>query len=461
MSSFKKISIVKEEESEENPGGYERRVALHPHDVKKLVEAGCCVSVQRSAGIGVGIQDQQYIAVGASIESHDDVYANKDLIIKYKGPSKKNIEAMTPGTTILCMAHLSSFPDRDLHLKSRGIHTISMENIAEFMQPLPRDTTASIKIAEYFVKNMDEDIADLCVIFIGLSDRLAGAFKYISRQNPKQVFVSAELDWEHFFKISENDKVLIVTDTSENPLNSTQAEDIARLDVRFLDIADETFNKLIFENPPIPKYGKRKIACLHETGYCAANYGVYLTSNVSSLLRETSKGVAVVLGYGNVAQGAIKALLDAGFRTIRVVTRRYFNDPVLKTWFKDSHIIICGAEQSPYLRGENYYITNDNIENDIQKGAVVIDLIGGTKDNRSPVEPLVSTTFLPDVHVVKNGVFIAGLWGWDQIGMLYESAEKYSNAIIDVLLGEDRLINGLESVSPSVQPALAFREVSK
>ena len=67
------IGLAKEVESPENPGALEKRVALIPDDVKKLIETGCNVDVEDGAGDGVGFSNDEYEAIGANIVSHQDL----------------------------------------------------------------------------------------------------------------------------------------------------------------------------------------------------------------------------------------------------------------------------------------------------------------------------------------------------------------------------------------------------
>ncbi len=84
--SFRSIGIARERESPENPGGLEKRVALIPTDVASLVEAGCEVAVEAGAGERIGFQDSQYREAGASIVKGEEIYRDRDLLIKFKGP---------------------------------------------------------------------------------------------------------------------------------------------------------------------------------------------------------------------------------------------------------------------------------------------------------------------------------------------------------------------------------------
>jgi len=46
------------------------------------------------------------------------------------------------------------------------------------------------------------------------------------------------------------------------------------------------------------------------------------------------------------------------------------------------------------------------------------------------------------------------LWGWPMLGMMRESAIKYSSQITDVLIGREKLIEGIDTLTPGVKRAL-------
>ena len=89
--AFKDVALVKEIESPENPGGLEKRVALTPEDVGQLTSAGVNVFVEYGAGSGVEFADDEYIENGAVMQTADEIYKDKDMIIKFKGPSLESI----------------------------------------------------------------------------------------------------------------------------------------------------------------------------------------------------------------------------------------------------------------------------------------------------------------------------------------------------------------------------------
>ncbi|EPC51661.1 alanine dehydrogenase, partial [Lacticaseibacillus paracasei subsp. paracasei CNCM I-4270] len=59
-----KVGVVKEQKAGEG------RVAVTPENVKKLVDAGATVLVEKSAGVGAGFPDADYAAAGGTIVSH-------------------------------------------------------------------------------------------------------------------------------------------------------------------------------------------------------------------------------------------------------------------------------------------------------------------------------------------------------------------------------------------------------
>lgn len=78
-------------------GNNEKRVALIPCDVAKLISYGAIVYVEDSAGLGAGYNNEDYISVGASIrqinydqiESYRQAFSDIDIIVRVKRPNRK------------------------------------------------------------------------------------------------------------------------------------------------------------------------------------------------------------------------------------------------------------------------------------------------------------------------------------------------------------------------------------
>ena len=75
------IGVPKEVKTDEN------RVALTPAGVRELTSAGHRVVVEKGAGVGSSISDDDYVATGATILDHaDDVWSEAELLLKVKEP---------------------------------------------------------------------------------------------------------------------------------------------------------------------------------------------------------------------------------------------------------------------------------------------------------------------------------------------------------------------------------------
>ena len=65
----------------------EYRVALTPIGVHELVQHGHEVVIEKSAGAGSLIGDEEYVAAGARmLDTADDVWGAADMILKVKEP---------------------------------------------------------------------------------------------------------------------------------------------------------------------------------------------------------------------------------------------------------------------------------------------------------------------------------------------------------------------------------------
>ena len=93
---------------------HEYRVAITPAGVHELVRHGHEVYVEKDAGVGSSITDDDYVAAGATIlGTADDVWATADLILKVKEPVAEEYQRMREGQTLFTYLHLAA--DRPLH----------------------------------------------------------------------------------------------------------------------------------------------------------------------------------------------------------------------------------------------------------------------------------------------------------------------------------------------------------
>lgn len=107
----------------------EQRVALLPAAVERLVRAGHEVRVQRGAAEGIGLGDDDYAAVGATLGGVVDAW-EADLVVKVKEMREPDFRVAPPGRTIFSFHHLPREPERTRTLAARGDTAVAFEMIA-------------------------------------------------------------------------------------------------------------------------------------------------------------------------------------------------------------------------------------------------------------------------------------------------------------------------------------------
>jgi len=91
----------------------EFRVGLVPSTVRELTANGHQVIVERSAGLGAGLADSDYQAVGAEIvPDPDQVYARAELVVKVKEPLAAERKKLRAGQVLFTYLHLAADPQQ-------------------------------------------------------------------------------------------------------------------------------------------------------------------------------------------------------------------------------------------------------------------------------------------------------------------------------------------------------------
>src|SRR5213595_2483038 len=108
----------------------EQRVALLPSAANQLTRRGHSVVVQRSAGVGSGYPDEEYVKAGAEIvDQANEVFLRADLIVKVKEPLEAEFPLLRNGQILFTYLHLAaSKPLTEALLKS-GVTGVAYETI--------------------------------------------------------------------------------------------------------------------------------------------------------------------------------------------------------------------------------------------------------------------------------------------------------------------------------------------
>ena len=109
---------------------HEYRVAITPSGVHELVRHGHKVFVEKDAGVGSSILDQDYVDAGATIApTADDVWAIGELILKVKEPVASEYEQMSAGQSLLTYLHLAADKRLTEELIKRKVTAIAYETV--------------------------------------------------------------------------------------------------------------------------------------------------------------------------------------------------------------------------------------------------------------------------------------------------------------------------------------------
>ena len=116
----------------------ENRVAITMAGVKELEVRGHEVLVQQGAGVGSGISDEAYKAVGATIvPTADQVWAEAELLLKVKEPIAAEYPRLRKGQTLFTYLHLAADRAGTDALLASGTTAIAYETVQLANRTLP------------------------------------------------------------------------------------------------------------------------------------------------------------------------------------------------------------------------------------------------------------------------------------------------------------------------------------
>jgi alanine dehydrogenase len=109
---------------------HEYRVAITPVGVRELTDAGHQVIVERDAGAGSSIPDEDYVGAGAKVVPEpDELWANSDLVLKVKEPIPEEYPRLRSGQVLFTYLHLAANAELTRALCASGITAIAYETV--------------------------------------------------------------------------------------------------------------------------------------------------------------------------------------------------------------------------------------------------------------------------------------------------------------------------------------------
>ena len=118
------IGVPKEIKANEN------RVAITPAGVEAFVKAGHKVVIEKTAGLGSSITDEEYVSAGAvMLDMPREVFEQADMILKVKEPLPAEYDLMKENQIIFTYLHLAPEPELTRAMLDKKVIGIAYETV--------------------------------------------------------------------------------------------------------------------------------------------------------------------------------------------------------------------------------------------------------------------------------------------------------------------------------------------
>ncbi len=126
------IGVPKEIKSDEY------RVGMVPGGAEKLVERGHCILLERGAGEGSGISDEDYVSVGVEVvPTAAEIFERADMVVKVKEPQPAEFPLMRRRQIIATYFHFAASRELTEAMLATGAVTIAYETVEDHKGALP------------------------------------------------------------------------------------------------------------------------------------------------------------------------------------------------------------------------------------------------------------------------------------------------------------------------------------
>ncbi|MEM0925882.1 MAG: alanine dehydrogenase, partial [Planctomycetota bacterium] len=122
----------------------EYRVALLPVGVEELTARGHSVFVEKNAGMGSGLHDEDYQTAGAEIvSSAEEVFAKSEMIVKVKEPQPQEYPLIRSGQAVFTYFHFAASQELTDAMIRSGASCFAYETLRDSKGRLPLLTPMS------------------------------------------------------------------------------------------------------------------------------------------------------------------------------------------------------------------------------------------------------------------------------------------------------------------------------
>jgi NAD(P) transhydrogenase subunit alpha len=136
----------------------EKRVAIAPETIPRIIGLGFAVQIQSGAGEAAGFSDDEYLAGGAMVAgSREVLWDTSDIIVKIRAPEQTSLDhtsaeiaLLNDGKTLICLIGPGQNPLLLDLLASAGVTTLAMDAVPRISRAQKLDTLSSMaNIAGY------------------------------------------------------------------------------------------------------------------------------------------------------------------------------------------------------------------------------------------------------------------------------------------------------------------------
>ncbi len=107
----------------------ERRVALVPEALGRLIAAGHEILVEAGAGAGCFLPDQAYVDAGATVVATDELYTRAEIVLRVQKPAPEEAARLRSGQILIGFLQPLLDPALMATLAERGVTAISLDLI--------------------------------------------------------------------------------------------------------------------------------------------------------------------------------------------------------------------------------------------------------------------------------------------------------------------------------------------
>jgi alanine dehydrogenase len=186
-------------------------------------------------------------------------------------------------------------------------------------------------------------------------------------------------------------------------------------------------------------FGRRKVESLHQAGYLAMEKGFELWG------KEPSKAVVKIMGYGNVACGAIQC---AARKLAKVMILNKKDICEMEKHIPETDLLVNAVNWPMEKRGKVFLIKKDMLGL-FKKGAVIVDVVSNPA-GQSPIETMRPTT-LDNISYEVDGVIHTSCWSWPGLDPVNVS-KRYSIQVAPIVT--EIADKGLENCSDYIKKAV-------